>query len=113
MIYLLRQMKSLSAYSSEKVSMSPPREQMQFVSNLILSKLVFLFSPVAHVDGFKGDFCSHRFSVCFHIGQQKVGIHCQFSKRTTTLHVLFAWSSLKKTNGKTSKDFITTIGIMS
>lgn len=61
MIYLLRQMKSLSAYSCEKVSMSPPREQMQFVSNLILTKLSLFFpllAPVAHGSGFKGWTCS-------------------------------------------------------
>lgn len=34
--------------------MSPPWEQMQFVSNLISSKLFSLFPPVARVNGFKG-----------------------------------------------------------
>lgn len=48
--------------------MSPPREQMQFVSNQIVSKLVFSRAPAAHVSDFKGAFCCGVCSVRFGTG---------------------------------------------
>lgn len=56
--------------------MSPPWEQMQFVSNLISSKL-FCFPPLPlwpTWTALKGELYRHMFSVCFDIGRQEVGI---------------------------------------
>lgn len=103
MIYLLRQMKSLSAYSCEKVSMSPPREQMQFVSNLILSKLLFFFFSMPQWP--MGTALKGELVVCL----QKNGQLLPFSdcsKRATSHSLSSQLTPLEKAKGKDEKIFV-------
>lgn len=79
--------------------MSPPREQMQFVSNLILSQLVFPLVP-------------HRsIWTAAERGLLLSCVICLFSYRTTDVSQnsqLCVVLVLEKTNWKTRKDLITT-----
>lgn len=81
----------------KKVPMSPPREQMQFVSNLILSQLVFPLVP-------------HRsIWTAAERGLLLSYVICLFSYRTTDVSQniqLCVVLVLEKTNWKTRKDLI-------
>lgn len=62
--------------------MSPPWEQMQFVSNLISSKLFFYFpqSPM-------GMALKVELLVCFNTGTKKMGIHCHYHGSVKELYI--------------------------